>query len=438
MTRRVGMVSLGCSKNTVDSENMLGLLTEAGYEVVGDEKTADVVIVNTCSFVGDATKESVRTILELGQEGKRLVVAGCLAQRHQAELLEEMPEISAVIGTGDFGGIADVVRRVDAGERLQGVTPVPDAKTVLVDLPRRLTGLGPSAYLKIAEGCDHVCTFCIIPQFRGRYVSREKPSILAEARRLVDQGVREIVLIAEDTTRYGQKETGQFRLPQLLEDLSAIEGLQWIRILYAYPNYMTHALLEAIRDLPKVLPYLDVPLQHTHPEMLRAMKRPRHEPPAELIARMRSIVPDIVLRTTFITGFPGETEEHASHVLDFVEQARLDHVGAFAYSPEKGTPGATMKPVVPKRVREQRRRGIMEVQQRISLAHHEALVGKTLDVLIEGLDEARGHWVGRSHRDAPEIDGLTFVTSDRELELGSIVSVRVTSAAPYDFHGVAL
>ncbi|MEB3236540.1 MAG: 30S ribosomal protein S12 methylthiotransferase RimO [Candidatus Sericytochromatia bacterium] len=438
MTRRVGMVSLGCSKNTVDSENMLGLLTEAGFEVVGDERSADVVIVNTCSFVGDATQESVRTILELGQDGRRVVVAGCLAQRHQEELLESMPEISAVIGTGDFGGIVDVVRRVDSGERLQGVTPVPDARTVLVDLPRRLTGLGPSAYLKIAEGCDHVCTFCIIPQFRGRYVSREKPSILAEARRLVEQGVREIVLIAEDTTRYGQKETGKFRLPQLLADLDAIEGLSWIRILYAYPNYMTNELLEAIRDLPKVLPYLDVPLQHTHPDMLRAMKRPRHEPPTELVARMRAIVPDIVLRTTFITGFPGETEEHAEHVLEFVREARLDHVGAFAYSPEKGTPGATMKPVVPKKTRVARQRRIMELQQGISLEIHRGLVGRTMDVLIEGLDERRGHWIGRTFRDAPEIDGMTFVRADRDLEIGSLVPVRVTEAAHYDFHGVAL
>jgi len=389
MTRRVGMVSLGCSKNTVDSENMLGLLTEAGYEVVGDERAADVVVVNTCSFVGErATQESVRTILELGQDGRRVVVAGCLAQRHQEELLETMPEISAVIGTGDFGGIVDVVRRVDEGERFQGVTPVPDARNVLVDLPRRLTGLGPSAYLKIAEGCDHVCTFCIIPQFRGRYVSREKPSILAEARRLVAQGVREIVLIAEDTTRYGQKG--------------------------AYPNYMTNELLEAIRDLPKVLPYLDVPLQHTHPDMLKAMKRPRHEPPAELVARMRSIVPEMALRTTFITGFPGETEEHAEHVLDFVRQTRLDHVGAFAYSPEKGTPGATMKPVVPKRTRVARQRRIMEAQQAISLEHHQALVGRTLDVLVEGLDERRGRWIGRTYRDAPEIDGLTFVRAERD------------------------
>ncbi|MBM3258180.1 MAG: 30S ribosomal protein S12 methylthiotransferase RimO [Candidatus Sericytochromatia bacterium] len=438
MTRRVGMVSLGCSKNTVDSENMLGLLTEAGYEVVGDERAADVVVVNTCSFVGDATQESVRTILELGQDGRRVVVAGCLAQRHQEELLETMPEISAVIGTGDFGGIVDVVRRVDEGERFQGVTPVPDARNVLVDLPRRLTGLGPSAYLKIAEGCDHVCTFCIIPQFRGRYVSREKPSILAEARRLVAQGVREIVLIAEDTTRYGQKETGKFRLPQLLADLDGLDGLAWIRILYAYPNYMTNELLEAIRDLPKVLPYLDVPLQHTHPDMLKAMKRPRHEPPAELVARMRSIVPEMALRTTFITGFPGETEEHAEHVLDFVRQTRLDHVGAFAYSPEKGTPGATMKPVVPKRTRVARQRRIMEAQQAISLEHHQALVGRTLDVLVEGLDERRGRWIGRTYRDAPEIDGLTFVRAERDLEIGSIVPVRVTEAAHYDFHGVAL
>ncbi|MBM3267865.1 MAG: 30S ribosomal protein S12 methylthiotransferase RimO [Candidatus Sericytochromatia bacterium] len=433
------MVSLGCSKNTVDSENMLGLLAEAGYRLEADERAADVIIVNTCSFIGDATQESVRTIVELGETGKKLVVSGCLAQRHQQELFDELPEVSAVLGTGDFGDIATILDRVQAGERLNAVTALPQSERVVqVELPRLLTGLGPSSYLKISEGCDHTCTFCIIPQFRGKYVSRPEEHILREARRLAEGGVREVVLIAEDTTRYGQKETGKFQLPRLLEKLAKVDGLDWIRILYAYPNYMTDALLEAIRDLPKVVPYLDVPLQHTHPDMLRAMKRPRHEPPADLVARMRAIVPDLAIRTTFITGFPGETEEHFAHMLEFVRAQRLDHVGAFAYSPEKGTPAAAMKPAVPKKVREQRRRRIMQEQQRISHEIHQALVGRELDVLVESVDVATGRALGRTYRDAPEIDGTTYVAAGRALEPGEIVRIRITRAEPYDLHGEAL
>jgi ribosomal protein S12 methylthiotransferase len=436
---RVGLVSLGCSKNTVDSENMLGLLSVAGHTLEQDERDADVIIVNTCSFIGDATQESVRTILDLTQTGKKLIVSGCLAQRHQQELFDSLPEVSAVLGTGDFGRIVDIVDRVKDGERFNAVTPLPMADQVVqVELPRILTGFGPSAYLKISEGCDHSCTFCIIPQFRGKYVSRPEEHIVREAQKLAEGGVREIVLIAEDTTRYGQKETGKFQLPKLLERLSRVEGLDWIRILYAYPNYMTDTLLETLRDNPKVVKYLDVPLQHTHPDMLKAMKRPRHEPPAELIARMRSIVPDLAIRTTFITGFPGETEEHFAHMREFVRTARLDHVGAFAYSPEKGTPAAEMKPVVPKRTREKRRNAIMTEQQRISYDIHQKLVGQEFDFLVEALDVKDGRALGRTYRDAPEIDGTTYVTADRELDPGELIRIRITRAEPYDLHGVAL
>ncbi len=439
MKARVGMVSLGCSKNTVDSENMLGLLAEAGYKLESDERDADVIIVNTCSFIGDATQESVRTILDMTETGKKLIVSGCLAQRHQQDLFDEMPEVSAVLGTGDFGNIVEILDRVQEGERFNAVTAQPQSERVMqIELPRLLTGLGPSAYLKISEGCDHACTFCIIPQFRGKYVSRPEEHILREARRLAEGGVRELVLIAEDTTRYGQKETGKFQLPRLLEKLVKVEGVEWIRILYAYPNYMTDALLEALRDLPKVAHYLDVPLQHTHPDMLRAMKRPRHEPPAELIARMRSFVPDMAIRTTFITGFPGETEEHFAHMLDCVREQRLDHVGAFAYSPEKGTPAAEMKPVVPKRVREQRRKAIMREQQRVSYEIHQSLVGRELDFLVESIDVKTGQALGRTYRDAPEIDGTTYVTAGRDLEPGEVVRIRLTRAEPYDLHGVAI
>lgn len=430
------MVTLGCSKNTVDSENMLGMLAEAGYGLEQDETNADVIIVNTCSFIGDATTESIRTILDLGKTGKKLIVSGCLAQREQQELFDALPEVSAVLGTGDFAGIVDIVGRVQAGERFNAVTPVPRSEQVVqIELPRLITSFGPSAYLKISEGCDHSCTFCIIPQFRGKYVSRPEEHILREARRLAEGGVRELVLIAEDTTRYGQKESGKFLLPRLLEKLSNVDGIEWIRILYAYPNYMTDELLRTMRDLPKVVKYFDVPLQHTHETMLRAMKRPRHEPPAELIARMRDIVPDVAIRTTFIMGFPGETEEHFEHVLDFVRTQRLEHVGAFAYSPEKGTPAAEMKPVVPKRVREKRRNAVMKAQQAVSYEIHQGLVGKTFPFLVESIDVATGRALGRTYRDAPEIDGTTYVESLEPLEPGEIVDIRITRAEPYDLYG---
>ncbi len=415
---------------------MLGLLARAGHEIVPEEQ-ADVVLVNTCSFIGDATSESVRTILELAGSGKKLVVTGCLAQRHPADLYESLPEVSAFLGTSDFDRIVEVVQRVEEGERFNAVTPLPLVGAAILnkDLPRLFTGLGPSAYLKIAEGCDHSCSFCIIPQMRGRYISRERPAILREARQLAAAGVKELVLIAEDTTRYGQKETGKFRLAALLHDLAEIDGIEWIRILYAYPNYMTQELLEAVRDVPKVVKYLDMPLQHTHPDVLRAMRRPRHEPPAELVARMRATVPGLVIRTTLIVGFPGETPEHVDHVLEFLSLERLDHVGAFAYSPEKGTPAADLKPTVAKRERNHRRRLVMEAQQEVSRALHEGLVGQTLDCLIEAIDVKTGAALGRTYRDAPEIDGTTYVTGDPAALPGDIVPIRITRTGPYDLYG---
>ncbi len=415
---------------------MLGLLAGAGHEIVPEEQ-ADLVLVNTCSFIGDATSESVRTILELAGSGKKIVVTGCLAQRHQADLWDSLPEVAAFLGTADFDRIVEVVRRVEGGERCNAVTPLPlvGAPVLNKDLPRLFTSLGPSAYLKIAEGCDHSCSFCIIPQMRGRYVSRERPAILREARQLAAAGVKELVLIAEDTTRYGQKETGKFRLAALLHDLAEVDGIDWIRILYAYPNYMTQELLEAVRDVPKVVKYLDMPLQHTHPDVLRAMRRPRHEPPDELVARMRATVPGLVIRTTLIMGFPGETPGHVDHVLEFLSRERLEHVGAFAYSPEQGTPAADLKPTVPKRERNRRRRLVMELQQEVSRTLHEGLVGKTLDCLIEAIDVKTGEALGRTYRDAPEIDGTTYVTGEPAALPGEIVPVRITRTGPYDLHG---
>lgn len=436
MAKKVGIVSLGCSKNTVDTENMLGLLAQDGYQIVSDETEADILLLNTCSFIEDSQRESIRTILELGTLNKKLIVTGCLAQRAKHELVEEMPEITAAIGTSEFHKIVDVVKRVEAGERF---TEVQDkaAAPVQTLLPRLLTSIGPSSYLKVSEGCDHACSFCIIPQLRGRYASRPMENILDEARMLVTGGVKELVLIAEDTTRYGHEASGQFMLPRLLEQLNALDDLTWVRVLYAYPNYMTNELLETMARLDKVVPYLDMPLQHTHPEMLKAMLRPRHEPVDQLVARMRDKLPNLVLRTTFITGFPGETEEHHEHMLEFVRTQRLDRVGAFAFSPQEGTRGYAMEQEmgVPEEIKQARREAVMREQQAVTLSIHQSLVGQVIPMLVEGVDTQTGRLVGRTHRDAPEIDGTTFATTTFPAFAGDLVNVRITEAEPYDLHG---
>lgn len=437
MASKVGIVSLGCSKNTVDTENMLGLLAQDGYEVVSEETEADILLLNTCSFIEASQRESIQTIMELGTLNKKLIVTGCLAQRAQGEmdeLMQEMPEISAAIGTSEFHQIVDVVKRVEAGERFTEVQPKAKAPVQTL-LPRLLTSIGPSAYLKVSEGCDHACSFCIIPSLRGRYASRPMENILDEARMLVNGGVRELVLIAEDTTRYGHEQTRQYLLPRLLEQLDEIEDLTWVRVLYAYPNYMSDDLLETMARLPKIVPYLDMPLQHTHPDMLRAMRRPRHEPVESLINRMREKLPNLVIRTTFITGFPGETEEHHQHMLDFIRTFKLDRVGAFAYSPQIGTAGYEMANPVPDEIKEARRDAVMEAQQAVTYAIHKRLVGTVIPMLVEGIEVETGRLVGRTHRDAPEIDGTTYATTTFPAFPGDLVNVRITEAEPYDLHG---
>ncbi|MGE5708307.1 MAG: 30S ribosomal protein S12 methylthiotransferase RimO [Bacteroidota bacterium] len=425
---KVGIVSLGCAKNTIDSESLLGYIAEAGHALV-EEHLAEVLLVNTCTFIEDAQKESIRAILEARVGDRRVIVTGCLAQRHREELLDSMPEIDAVIGTGDLDRIAGVIDRVLGGERLclvgDGAYREPSVKRVLASI-------GPSTYLRIAEGCDNPCTFCLIPQIRGPYQSRGMDEIVEEAKALAQGGIKELNLIAQDTTRYGS-DRGRLELPQLLARLQEVDGLEWIRLLYAYPNTLTDSLLGAMKDLPKVLPYLDIPLQHSHPEVLKAMKRPHGEPADELVARLRSMIPGLVIRSTFIVGFPGETEEQFEHLLQFLQKSRLDHVGAFAYSPMDGTPAAAMKQW-PKKLRNERRNEIMKVQQEISLSIHQQLVGTTLPMLVEGIDE-KGRLVGRTHREAPEIDGTAYASAQAGVEPGDVVSLRVARVAPYDLFG---
>lgn len=437
MTAKVGVVNLGCAKNLVDTEIMMGLLDQAGFKLVSDTDDADVVLVNTCGFLVSAQQESAKQILELAQDGNRkIVMAGCMVQRHREEVLEALPEVSAAIGSGDLKSIVMVVERVLQGERFTEISEKPTYSYDEV-LPRIQSGLGPSAYLKISEGCDHRCAFCVIPSLRGGHRSRPIETIVAEAKQLVAGGTKEVVLIAQDSTRYGiDLYKGKAALPDLLRALNDVEGLEWIRVHYAYPMYVNDALFEAMRELPKVLKYMDIPLQHSHPDMLRRMRRPTNEDVGDLVDRIRAGVPGIAIRTSFIVGFPGETEEEFQHLAQFVRDKKLDHVGVFLFSSEEGTPSHDMPGKVTKKVASQRRAQLMAMQQGISEQIHEALVGTEIPMLVEAVEAKSGLLIGRTYRDAPDVDGTTFArTDDPSIEPGDIVPVRITVAKPYDLHG---
>lgn len=435
MPATVGMVNLGCAKNLVDAEIMMGLLDAAGFQLVADETSADVVVVNTCGFLVSAEQEGIRQVLELAAPDRKIVLAGCMVQRHREEVMEALPEVSAAIGSGDLKQIVQVVERVLEGDRFTSISAKPEYAYDEV-LPRRQATFGPSAFLKISEGCDHRCAFCIIPQLRGGHRSRPIEVILEEAQHLVRGGVRELCLIAQDSTRYGLDRYGKVALGELLKALDAESGADWIRLHYAYPMYVNEQLFEAFRGLKRVLPYLDIPLQHSHPEVLRRMRRPTNEGVEELVARMRAEIPGLVLRTSFIVGFPGETEEEFQHLLDFVRRVKLEHVGAFEFSPEEGSPAFDLPNRVPKKVIKQRRAALMAAQQEVSLAIQEGLVGQTMDMLVEAVEVKSGLLVGRCFRDAPDVDGkLLAKAGDFEVEAGDLVPVRITMAKPYDLHG---
>ncbi len=433
----VAFTHLGCEKNRVDTEHMLGLLAQAGYGVSADESEAQVVVVNTCSFIQDARAESVRTLVELAEQGKELIIAGCLAQHFQEELLDSLPEARAIVGTGDYQHIVEVLERVEAGERVNRVSAVP---TFVGDehLPRYRTTSEAVAYLKVAEGCDYRCAFCIIPKLRGDQRSRPIESIVAEARQLADQGVKELILISQITTNYGLDLYGRPRLADLLRALGEVE-IPWIRVHYAYPTGLTDDVLAAYREVPNVLPYLDLPLQHSHPEVLRAMNRPwQTGVNGALLDRIRAQLPEAVLRTTFIVGFPGETEEQFEHLLAFVELQRFDHVGVFTFSPEEGTAAASLSDPVPPEVAVARRDRLMALQQPIAAARNALAVGRIVDVLIEQENPSSGEMLGRSARFAPEVDGVVTVHPGRGglcAAPGTMVPVRITAADTYDLIG---
>lgn len=444
----VQMINLGCAKNVVDSEEMLGVLAQDGYTVADAQSAADVVVINTCGFIDAAKQESIDVILEALERKKRgdvrrVVVAGCLAQRYAGDLARELPDVDAFLGTGQMQQIGRVVGQtlVRPGQVLQ-VPEKPHHRWL--DVPTRLRSTAPwTAYLKISEGCDHQCTFCAIPSFRGRHVSKPLDRILEEARMLAAQGVKELNLIAQDSTQYGYDLTGKPMLPLLLRELAQVDGIRWIRLFYCYPSRVNAAMIEAIATTPKVCQYIDMPLQHADDEMLRAMRRPMSgDGYLRLIERFRAASPDVTIRTTFIVGFPGETETQFENLLRFVEKAQFDRAGAFEYSVEDGTPSADLPNRVPARIKRQRKDRFMRLQQAISLTRNQAWVGRDIEVLVEELaagspvskgtsPEASATRIGRTFRDAPEIDGQIFVTNT-DARPGDLLTVRVTQAQPYD------
>ena len=436
--RRVGMISLGCPKNLVDSEIMLGELRRQGYELVTDADDADTLIVNTCGFIDEAKQESIDAILEAASgkardDGKRLLVAGCMVNRYGRELAEEIPEIDGFVGLDDIRKVGELVQ-LGGGEPPEA----PEPAHLVFDhtAPRTLTTRG-YAYLKVAEGCNNPCTFCAIPQWRGRFRSRTIESLVEEARSLEEAGVRELCLIAQDTTRYGEDiDLGKHGLTRLVEAILQGTDIPWVRFLYAYPTTLDDELLRLMGTEERFCSYLDMPLQHSHPEILKAMRRGgRRERYLRLLDRARELVPDVVLRSTFIVGFPGETEDHFRDLADFVERARLDHMGAFVFSPEPDTPAAELPGGVPRRVAARRRERLMELQQPISLERRRRFEGRVLEALVEGTHEETEHLLqGRHHGQAPEIDGRILI-NDGRAPAGTLAEVEITKAYADDLVG---
>ena len=432
-------ISLGCDKNLVDSEVMLGLLDKKGYQIVDSEEDADIIVVNTCCFIHDAKEESIQTILEMAEykkEGKlkALIVTGCLAQRYQQEIIDEIPEVDAVLGTTYYDHIVEAVEEALAGNGhvvLEDVDALPDVKE-----KRLVTTGGHYAYMKIAEGCDKHCTYCIIPKLRGNYRSVPMEKLLAEAKDLADQGVKELILVAQETTVYGKDLYGEKSLHKLLRELCKISGIQWIRILYCYPEEIYDELIQTIKEENKVCHYLDLPIQHASDAVLKRMgRRTSKAQLVEIIEKLRKEIPDISLRTTLITGFPGETQEQHEELKDFVDEMEFDRLGVFTYSPEEDTPAATMTEQIPEEVKEDRQAELMELQQEIAFDLAEDMVGREVLVMIEGKVADENAYVGRTYKDAPNVDGLIFINTDEELMSGDFARVRVTGALEYDLIG---
>lgn len=430
--KKIALISHGCAKNLVDSELILGFLKQAGYGITLNEDETDLVIVNTCSFICDAEKESVHSILEMVEAGKKVIVTGCLSQKHASELKDAIPEICAVVGTTDFSKIAEIVEKVENGEYVNEVNKEPNF-IYPENVERQQITMGASSYLKIADGCNYRCGYCVIPYLRGNYNSRKMENIISEAKALVKRGVTEIILVAQDTTGYGIDLYKKPMLAQLLKELNKIEGLGWIRVMYAYPTQMSDELLKTINECEKVVKYVDIPLQHSHPEMLKLMSRPSFDY-RPMIENIKKLVPDVSIRTAFVVGYPGETDEHFEHLCEFVRDMKFDRMGVFTYSREKGTPSYSMKPQVPKRIAKARLRKLMEIQQKISRERNQKFVGKLIPCIIECYSD-EGEVIARTQFDAPEIDGIVNIKTDKHVVPGDIELVRITGATEYDLVG---
>ena len=436
---KILFISLGCDKNLVDSEVMLKLLEEKGYQFTDDETEADVIVVNTCCFIGDAKEESVNTILEMAEyrksgSCKALIVTGCLAQRYQKEILDEIEEVDAVLGTASYDAVAEAVEKVLGGQKELHFESID--RLVPDQGGRVLTTGGHYAYLKIAEGCDKRCTYCIIPKLRGHFRSVPEEQLLAEAQKLADQGVKELILVAQETTVYGVDLYGEKRLPQLLTKLAQIPGIRWIRVQYCYPEEITEELIQVIKNEPKVCHYLDLPIQHASDRILKRMgRRTTQADLRRIIGRLREEIPDICLRTTLISGFPGETEDDHEELMRFVDDCEFDRLGVFPYSAEEDTPAASMPDQIPEEVKEERRAELMELQQEIAFEKAEEMAGRELTVMIEGKVADENAYVGRTYKDAPGVDGYLFLNTDETLMSGDFARVRVTGALEYDLIG---
>ena len=436
---KILFISLGCDKNLVDSEEMLGMLTRKGYEICDSEEEADIIVINTCCFIHDAKEESVETILEMAEyrksgNCKALIVTGCMAQRYRQEIIDEIPEVDAVLGTTSYGKILTAVEEALAGRYFQEYRSIDDLPE---DYGKRvLTTGGHYAYLKIAEGCDKHCTYCIIPKLRGKFRSVPMERLLAQAQDLAEQGVKELILVAQETTVYGQDLYGKKSLHVLLEELCKIKGIRWIRILYCYPEEIYEELIQTMKREKKICHYLDLPIQHASDKILKRMgRRTTRQELVEIVGHLRREIPDIFLRTTLITGFPGETEEDHQELMKFVDEMEFDRLGVFTYSPEEDPPAAGMENQIEEELKEERREELMGLQQEISLDKGSERIGQEMLVMIEGKVSGESAYIGRTYGDAPKVDGYIFVQTGEELMTGDFARVRVTGALEYDLIG---
>ena len=431
--RQIALINHGCAKNLVDSELMLGKLSANGYKITLDETKADIVIINTCSFIHDAEKESVASIFEMINAGKKVIIAGCLPQKHKKELQELIPEALAFVGTSDIDKIVDIIKKVTKTKKTRYEVKNNPDYNYPEDVERQQITMGASSYIKIADGCDFKCGYCIIPQLRGSYHSRKIENIVKEAENLAKKGVSEIVLIAQDTTSYGKDIYGKPSLKELLIELNKIEDLSWIRIMYTYPSLLDDELLKTINKLDKVVKYIDVPLQHVSKKMLEAMNRPIIDN-KKLIKKIRKLIPNAAIRTTFIVGYPTETDEDFQELYNFIEEMKIDKLGIFEFSKEKNTKAAKLKPQINAKIKKQRRNILMSLQQKISGDINKKLIGKKIDCIIEAIQD-NGDIIARTYKDAPEVDGLIYINTTTPVNPGDIITAKITGAVQYDLIG---